>query len=573
MISRRNLQRLMLAFAVLGTSVAGLTAYSADAQACGGTFCNQNQPVNQAAENIIFSQNDDGTVTAVVQIMYQGPSDSFAWLLPVNGTPEVGVSSSNAINRLQSATAPQFNLTTTVEGECAQQEFDSTRNNGAVDAGTTQDAAAGSDAGVTVVDEGTVGPYDYTTISVNPEAQDPAQDAIDWLTDNDYDLMGTGPDLIRDYLEDGMNLIAFKLTKSATTGDIRPVSLTYPAELPMIPIKLTAVAANSNMGVRVWVLGGERAVPSNYKSLELNWAAINWLQRGSNYEQVVTQAADEANGQGFVTEYARDASTVDQVIWSDREQTNWDDIDDAAQWDGSHGDLVMTIVQRYRQFDGMIRAVDQAVPLPADMTAAEFVARPWGVYGTDDTMIDGFSPQVFLDAVQENVIDPMVETEALIDSQPYISRLYTTMSAAEMTVDPLFDFNATLEDIDNVHEAERTIFCSPHVTRSEAPWKTVLPDGREVYGTGSTWPIRLSDGAPASEEIRQDNNMDDGEVVEDNTDEIDDMLDDNNDDVSLEPTGSGGNGGGCSTAGDTAPAGLLAGLALLLGFGRVRRRR
>ena len=27
--------------------------------ACGGFFCSQNQPVNQAAERIVFAQNDD----------------------------------------------------------------------------------------------------------------------------------------------------------------------------------------------------------------------------------------------------------------------------------------------------------------------------------------------------------------------------------------------------------------------------------------------------------------------------------------------------------------------------------
>jgi hypothetical protein len=46
------------------------------ALACGGFFCSQQQPVNQAAERIIFADNGDGTVTAVIQILYQGPSES-----------------------------------------------------------------------------------------------------------------------------------------------------------------------------------------------------------------------------------------------------------------------------------------------------------------------------------------------------------------------------------------------------------------------------------------------------------------------------------------------------------------
>ena len=78
-----------------------VAAYPAPAHACGGFFCDNSQPVNQAAERIIFSQSPTGEVTAVIQIQYQGPSERFAWLLPVTGSPEIGVSSDAAFSRLQ----------------------------------------------------------------------------------------------------------------------------------------------------------------------------------------------------------------------------------------------------------------------------------------------------------------------------------------------------------------------------------------------------------------------------------------------------------------------------------------
>jgi hypothetical protein len=52
--------------------------------------------------------------------------------------------------------------------------------------------------------------------------------------------------------------------KGATSGSIRPIVLTYEATRPMIPIKLTAVAANDDMGVLTWVLSEAQAVPKNY---------------------------------------------------------------------------------------------------------------------------------------------------------------------------------------------------------------------------------------------------------------------------------------------------------------------
>src|SRR6188472_558825 len=91
------------------------------ASACGGFFCNQSQPVNQAAERIVFAHNGDGTVTAVIEIQYQGPSESFSWLLPISSVPQgdqIAVASKMSFDRLQTATNPQYSLTTRVEGVC-----------------------------------------------------------------------------------------------------------------------------------------------------------------------------------------------------------------------------------------------------------------------------------------------------------------------------------------------------------------------------------------------------------------------------------------------------------------------
>ena len=50
-------------------------------------------------------------------------------------------------------------------------------------------------------------------------------------------------------------------------------------------------------------------MPENYKALELNEALIDWFNPKNNYNEVVTRAADEAMGQGFVTEYAGKVDT------------------------------------------------------------------------------------------------------------------------------------------------------------------------------------------------------------------------------------------------------------------------
>ena len=92
---------------------------SADrAHACGGLFCNVSQQVNQAAERIVFADNGDGTITAIIEIQYEGPGERFSWLLPVPGEPELAVSSTAALDQLQSFTDPVYRVRPSAEPGC-----------------------------------------------------------------------------------------------------------------------------------------------------------------------------------------------------------------------------------------------------------------------------------------------------------------------------------------------------------------------------------------------------------------------------------------------------------------------
>src|SRR5688572_21589503 len=312
--------------AALAAVFAGCVVQSATAQACGGFFCSQSQPVNQAAERIIFTNNGDGTVTAVIQILYEGPSENFSWLLPISTVPQgddIAVASDLAFTRLQLATNPQYNLNTRVEGECSDTAGAS---RGIVNAAATNDSGAvgtPGPGGVTVAASGIVGSFEWTVLELDPMLPDPADAALMWLTANGYDVTPGAAGLIGPYLQEGMYLLALRLTKGSTSGSIRPIVLTYNAELPSIPIKLTAVAANDDMGVMTWVSAPTRAVPFNYNALELNEARINWFNAGLNYNDVVTAAADDAGGQGFVTEFAGSGAPLAEVVWQDFEEQQW----------------------------------------------------------------------------------------------------------------------------------------------------------------------------------------------------------------------------------------------------------
>ena len=51
--------------------------------ACGGFFCNANNPVTQSAERILFARDTEaGEIAMHIQIQYEGPPTEFGWILP-----------------------------------------------------------------------------------------------------------------------------------------------------------------------------------------------------------------------------------------------------------------------------------------------------------------------------------------------------------------------------------------------------------------------------------------------------------------------------------------------------------
>ncbi len=529
-------------FVAAAALAAATTTFVDSAEACGGLFCNSAQPVNQAAERIIFSKNDDGTVTAAIEIMYEGPGMEFAWVLPVPpGDTQVGVSSSIALDRLEAQSNPQYRLNVSFDESCSVDFNQGTAANGGLvappSAADPTDAAA-EGPGIMVVQEGNAGPYDWVQIEVPPELDDPADAAVMWLTDNGFDIDGIGPAVLREYLEDGMNLIAFKLQKGKTDGAIRPIMLTYESERPFIPIQPTAVAANEDMGMKIWVLGDSRAIPNNYRHLELNEALIDWFAPGTVYDDVVIAAANEAGGKGFVTEQSGPAGQFTEAIYSEFEQQNWENLR-TGRFE-TLAAFFQTAQNLFAGYDGFndVMMDPEVIPLREGATHEQFLsciscyfetnvavrneAYPETPYVAGEDPIEGAGVvTTFLAEFERLVIAPMEDTRAMFEDNSSVTRFYTTMSPDEMTRDPDFDFNPELPDIDNQHVAEQLMLCN-----ADTEWEIELPQGQIVRGDGRTWPITLDSDFPVNLRIVQLSTEGEGETIEDNAGKIALMLTD-----------------------------------------------
>ncbi|MBZ0286574.1 MAG: DUF2330 domain-containing protein, partial [Anaerolineae bacterium] len=289
------MSRLRVLSLALIAGLFGLLSLSA-VHACGGLFC-QNVPVDQQAERIIFTVNPDNTITAYVQINYTGSAPDFSWVVPVPNVPKVDVAEIATFDELSMLTQPVF--IPPLMPDCAPIPMP------AMAAG---DGVVMESGGVEVLASGTAGPYAYNVItSVDPNA------LITWLRENDYRVTEAMEPLIRVYTEEDMDFLAMKLQPEQGVQDIQPIAMTYNSKEPMIPLRLTAVAANANMNVVTWIFGDSQALPTNYAHPVIHDEDIRgtfFTPDGTNYLQLVDDTVDLYKGRAFITEYAQPTSAL-----------------------------------------------------------------------------------------------------------------------------------------------------------------------------------------------------------------------------------------------------------------------
>lgn len=462
-----------------------LSLWSTPAEAC-GCFAppDPTVPVVQAGERIVFAMKD-GEVTAHIQISYQGPAQEFGWLLPLPAVPQLELGTDEVFNVVTNRTQPKYRLTRQYEGNCG---FDpALRAFGAPTSDSESAGSGGSKSGGAspLVIQDSVGPYDYAVLKA-----DVKDDMVKWLNDNRYFIPVGTTDVVGPYIRPGAYFLALKLRSGKSAGDLQPVVLRYKSDLPMIPIVLTSVAAAPDMGIQVFMLGEGRAIPRNYYHTVINDALIDWNTGGANYNDVIIAATKEAPGRHtFVTEYAGTSEVMKQQLdypgrfGSQEELASQPDEIAFVQYLWSNGfstrqapddffsqatlpATLLTLLQTY-------------IPVPPALASQGitpndfYTSISWylGDYRQQNpsqftNYVTDFRPQEMAQEIFDRIVAPSRSANALFETNPYLTRLYTTLSAEEMNKDPVFSFNPSLPDWSNIHEGTLTYHCG---LRSDDP--------------------------------------------------------------------------------------------------------
>jgi MYXO-CTERM domain-containing protein len=551
------------------------------AQACGGTFCDTGptaMPVDQTGENILFHIGDN-TVEAHIQIQIdpETTAEAFAWVIPVTALPEFEVGSQPLFDAMLAGSVPTYGMDFTAD-DCPMQGT----NNGTF--GTTfsdEGSEAEAEAGETgepdpnnpeVVLQETVGAFEIAVLNGGT-----VEGVMQWLTDNGYQQDPAAEPILADYLAQDFLFVALKLAVDVEVAEVHPIVIRYSGVEPCVPIRLTRIAAAEDMDIRVFFLGDARVVPVNYRHVLVNPLKIDWFNLADNYKEVITLAVDaqEADGNAFVTEYA---GASDVISLANVYNAGWDSAPYAAlatspigvieelEADGLFDcDLEFTGVCEGRHpLIGPL--LTEFIPVPVGVESAAF----YDCLSCFEAMIDptAWDAALFAQRLDERIFQPGQNAANLVNDNPYLSRMYTTISPSEMNNDPIFRANATLPEVPSFREATQRTLC-------DGSRLVTLPDGREVFFPAdepNVWPD-FQDEMPWEEDVDQENMAENAPLVNlvDKTDEINKLLDEYN-----KQRGYGGVPAGCSTCsvgGKGSLGGIAFGFAALAVLGLVRGRR
>jgi hypothetical protein len=283
---------------VLGFSVAvsalGLVA-ERDAQACGGCFHPPTQVASDITDERMLLSVSTKQTTLYDQIRYSGSPSSFAWVLPIHGTVDVGLSADVLFGSIDTLTATQINP--------PPQNCPAPPSNcngfGGKNSAQSPSAAGAADNGVTVTKQENVGPY----ATVQLHATDSG--ALEkWLSDNGFAIPADVKPIIAQYVTEGFDFLAMKLLPNQGIQAMRPVRVTAPGASLALPLRMAAIGTGVSVGITIWVVGDGRYEPQNFpfyriEDKDLVW---DWKTSSSNYTTLRAQNESTLQGKGWEIE-------------------------------------------------------------------------------------------------------------------------------------------------------------------------------------------------------------------------------------------------------------------------------
>ncbi len=272
------------------------------ATACGGCFHppDPERPTVVTDHRMVLSVGR-GKSTLYDQIRYTGNPKEFAWVLPIAGEVEVGISSDALFSGLDAFTqteivGPPRNCPAR-PADCSDSAGCGFATSASDSFGSPNAAAAGGE--VTVTRQEVVGPYATVQIqSTDPDA------LTKWLAENGYAIGEDVKPIVRQYVKENFNFLALRLKPGASVQSMRPVRVTSRGPSVVLPLRMVAAGAGANVGITLWTMAEGRYEPQNFPWFRIadEDVAWDWTKDGSNFRDVRAQKTAETFGRGWELE-------------------------------------------------------------------------------------------------------------------------------------------------------------------------------------------------------------------------------------------------------------------------------
>ena len=286
---------------MLGALGLAMAVAAPEAHACGGCFPPPGEQQTVVTDHrMILSVSRDQT-TLYDQIQYSGSPQSFAWVLPISGTVDVGLSADTLFGALHNLTAtvvqePPTNCPPPPNcGYYGSEDSVSSPNAGG------SSGSSGGPPPVDVLKRETVGPYE----TVQLRSTD-ANALTNWLTQNGFAIPQEVKPVIAGYVTEHFDFLALKLLPGKGVQTMRPVRVTSVGASAVLPLRMVAAGTGAVVGISLWVVGEGRYEPQNFpfftiKSEDLVW---DWGTKTSNYTEVRADRTVKAGGRAWEVESA-----------------------------------------------------------------------------------------------------------------------------------------------------------------------------------------------------------------------------------------------------------------------------
>jgi hypothetical protein len=232
------------------------------------------------------------------QIKYSGSPSNFAWVLPIKGIVQVGLSADVLFDSVASLTDTVINpppLNCPLPNCYAQ----NASLVGGAGGGGFSDLAPAPPPQVSVLVAQNVGPYATVQLrSTDPNALD------NWLAQNGYDIPTAVKPILAAYVAEGFDFLAMKLLPGQGVQSMRPVRVTTPGASLSLPLRMASIGTGAVTGITIWVVGDGRYEPKNFSFFHIDDAALVWdfATSSSNYTTVRAQKEASLKNAGWEIE-------------------------------------------------------------------------------------------------------------------------------------------------------------------------------------------------------------------------------------------------------------------------------